>query len=35
MSQKDWDKLARKQFEGMPADFKNDWQDLRHKVHKA
>ena len=35
MSQKNWDKLARKQFEGMPTEFQNDWKELRHKVHKA
>lgn len=34
MSQKNWDKVARSQFEQMPSDFQDDWNDLRQKVEK-
>lgn len=32
MSNKDWDEVARVQFELMPKDFRDDWQDFRKKV---
>jgi hypothetical protein len=34
MSQQNWEKLAQKQFEKMPASFQNDWKELRHKIYK-
>jgi hypothetical protein len=30
----DWDKVAADQFKAMPADFQDDWRDLRNLVIK-
>jgi hypothetical protein len=30
----DWDKVAADQFKAMPADFQDDWRDLRNIVIK-
>lgn len=34
MSRRNWDKLARKQFDEMPTHFKDDWKELRRKIYK-
>lgn len=31
----DWDKIAEAQFQAMPADFQDDWRDLRDYVNKG
>lgn len=33
MGRKNWDKVAREQFDAMPADYKEGWQDLRDKKY--
>lgn len=35
MKNKNWEKLALKQFKKMPVEFQEDWIELRHKVHKS
>ncbi len=35
MTRKNWDNLARKQFEEMPAEFQDDWKELRQIVYKS
>jgi hypothetical protein len=29
MARKNWDKVAQEQFEALPADYQQSWQDLR------
>jgi hypothetical protein len=31
MARKNWDRVAKEQFESMPADYRDSWQDLRSK----
>lgn len=32
MSKKNWDKIARQEFDSMPLDYQADWADLRSDV---
>jgi hypothetical protein len=31
---RNWDKVAKQQFDAMPDDFKDDWADFRDSVYR-
>lgn len=32
---KDWDKIAQREFEAMPRDYRADWAELRQQIMKS
>lgn len=35
MTSKNWNVIAQKQFEAMPSDYREDWEELRKLVMQA
>lgn len=33
MSKKNWDEIAKEQFESMPKKWQDDWDDLRKAIY--